>query len=876
MDRSKLNRALSSDDNPTPGYLYGEIARMTQSGPDVSHQVAEYVLARLRKGNYNTKYKALVVIKQVCRLARSDFRQRLQRNNSDIKDALDFRGQPDPYRGDAIYKRVREAAKEALEAIFNEEEVAPAAPLSHGRIQGFGSAVPEEPRGLALPSGAAISSGVTSVIGSVRERIGAADTGYVGGDDRRTSGGYDMGQSQSGMQGFGNPNFPDWRQEKSVMSRVGDSVMALSKQMSTQVPSIRALRMPGSTKSSLTGYEEHGPPGNFPSNRGPNGDRWNGGGYDPSQVSSVYHGASGGGGGGGGGSSGGSSGGRATNGYEPQSAPTQHASASSSYHAASQQSQSQGNGFGASGPRTRGQVGGSWGPSRAQAASAPAEPPLPTPSPVSAQPAGRAGGAVADGSYERQKVDELCAPGGLKATPPKEELESFVNECETLDSTLVVPAVLDAMSRGAEISNWRVSAKALHLAEALSKRHGKYRDTFASDESVDMIVPHAESAVASVRDRAIKLLRMLGVELRFDEEDSPPQDAAEQPSAAVAAVQAPSLEEETAPPASEPVAAPEPEMDLLGGYGEPEPAPALAPAPVPAAAAISTVAPASSTPDPAADEVEQPSVPGVSASAGPDLFSGLARRDAPHDASGPESKPQAATAPSMFANLSVKENKTPAEGSPPALEESPAQTVAPTPAQPPAQTSLLSFDDPVGLTDSAKKDKERADPSADPLWLLDPLAGSKAANGASSGATNGDPSLDLLASPGEANPAAPAAPLDPMQQQLLQLQYQNQILQQQMMRMQMMNMGNAGGLPGAGVRSPPTSHTKNDFSAMRPHGDHRAVIPAVGAASQGVSVQAGGSDAGAGSAFSFMADGKEKQSNSMAFDFVKDELAKKR
>eukprot|EP00968_Pinguiococcus_pyrenoidosus_P000439 scaffold29_cov251-Pinguiococcus_pyrenoidosus.AAC.34 len=105
-------------------------------------------------------------------------------------------------------------------------------------------------------------------------------------------------------------------------------------------------------------------------------------------------------------------------------------------------------------------------------------------------------------------------------------------------------------------------------------------------------------------------------------------------------------------------------------------------------------------------------------------------------------------------------------------------------------------------------------------------------------------------------------------------------------------MGNAGGPPGAGVRSPPTSHTKNDFSAMRPHGDHRAVIPAVvslgsprdlsyadalasdgrlaqGAASQGVSVQAGGSDAGAGSAFSFMADGKEKQSNSMAFDFVK-------
>eukprot|EP00636_Phaeomonas_parva_P015317 CAMPEP_0118876576 /NCGR_PEP_ID=MMETSP1163-20130328/17213_1 /TAXON_ID=124430 /ORGANISM="Phaeomonas parva, Strain CCMP2877" /LENGTH=352 /DNA_ID=CAMNT_0006812195 /DNA_START=253 /DNA_END=1307 /DNA_ORIENTATION=- len=300
MDRSKLNRALSSDDAPTPGYLYGEIARMTQTGPDVAGQVVDYILTRLRKGNHNTKFKALVVIKQVCRTARSDFRPRLQRQNAEVKECLQYRGPPDPLRGDAIYKRVREAAKEALEAIFNEEDVSAPAPLANGRIQGFGSGMPEDGHG--GPGGAYGNPGVAgnlrfgmnNMVSAARDRMDGGGAQYMGGNDRRTNGGNNFGGSASGMQGFGNPNFQDMRGQTSMLDKLGSAAASLGKTVTTQVPSLRALRMPGSTKSSLTGFDGP-PPGNLPSNRGPEGDRWTGGGgYNPNLSGGGYGGNQGG------------------------------------------------------------------------------------------------------------------------------------------------------------------------------------------------------------------------------------------------------------------------------------------------------------------------------------------------------------------------------------------------------------------------------------------------------------------------------------------------------------------------------------------------------------------------------------------------------
>ena len=55
MDRTMLNKATSADDTPTPGYMYGEIAKMTYAGD--TWQLEEYLTKKLQKDNPFTKHK---------------------------------------------------------------------------------------------------------------------------------------------------------------------------------------------------------------------------------------------------------------------------------------------------------------------------------------------------------------------------------------------------------------------------------------------------------------------------------------------------------------------------------------------------------------------------------------------------------------------------------------------------------------------------------------------------------------------------------------------------------------------------------------------------------------------------------------------------
>jgi hypothetical protein len=48
----------------------------------------------------------------------------------------EYKGPPDPLRGDEIYKRVRDAAKEALDAIFDSQMPVSSSSVT-SRIQGF-------------------------------------------------------------------------------------------------------------------------------------------------------------------------------------------------------------------------------------------------------------------------------------------------------------------------------------------------------------------------------------------------------------------------------------------------------------------------------------------------------------------------------------------------------------------------------------------------------------------------------------------------------------------------------------------------------------------------------------------------------------------
>ena len=71
-----------------------------------------------------------------------EFRREMQRNSVVVRQLFHYKGQPDPLKGDALNKAVRDTAHEAISAIFAEEnnnsKPSPADDLNK-RIQGFGN-----------------------------------------------------------------------------------------------------------------------------------------------------------------------------------------------------------------------------------------------------------------------------------------------------------------------------------------------------------------------------------------------------------------------------------------------------------------------------------------------------------------------------------------------------------------------------------------------------------------------------------------------------------------------------------------------------------------------------------------------------------------
>jgi ribonuclease Z len=85
--------------------------------------------------------QALRLIKYAVGKSGTDFRREMQRHSAAMRQLVHYRGHPDPLRGDALNKSVRETANEAIAAIFSTEDPKPAvATESLGkRIQGFGN-----------------------------------------------------------------------------------------------------------------------------------------------------------------------------------------------------------------------------------------------------------------------------------------------------------------------------------------------------------------------------------------------------------------------------------------------------------------------------------------------------------------------------------------------------------------------------------------------------------------------------------------------------------------------------------------------------------------------------------------------------------------
>ena len=184
-DRSLLARATEGTQAPTPGYLYLDIAKNVATSPMACQDVATYLTRRLHgKQNANIKYKCLKVIAKVAGspVTKGIFKRTMAQDSEAmacVKEALQYRGPPDPARGDEPYQKVREAAKEALDAIYSD------APTSNAAFEpSYGRAV-----------GAGAGTGAT------------------------------LGSSSSRMEGIGNPMFKDPRLDQQNQPMTAESFL---------------------------------------------------------------------------------------------------------------------------------------------------------------------------------------------------------------------------------------------------------------------------------------------------------------------------------------------------------------------------------------------------------------------------------------------------------------------------------------------------------------------------------------------------------------------------------------------------------------------------------------------------------------------------
>eukprot|EP01038_Epipyxis_sp_PR26KG_P006051 gene6051-8332_t len=158
MEKTLLNDATSMDECPTPGYMLNDIVKSSISSLNNTQKLLEFLLLRIAKNNPNVKYKCLLIIKHLCRNGRLEFKQEIGKNISSIKECLNYTGVPDPLRGDEPYRKVREAAKETLEAIY--DGMAPvhiSVLASSNKIQGIGNAEEYQAATTSSPKVAAVS-----------------------------------------------------------------------------------------------------------------------------------------------------------------------------------------------------------------------------------------------------------------------------------------------------------------------------------------------------------------------------------------------------------------------------------------------------------------------------------------------------------------------------------------------------------------------------------------------------------------------------------------------------------------------------------------------------------------------------------------------
>ncbi|KAE8688568.1 VHS domain-containing protein [Hibiscus syriacus] len=144
-----IDGATSDEDKVTPVHKLEEICELLRSAHvSIVKELSEFILKRLNHKSPIVKQKALRLIKYAVGKSGVEFRREMQRNSVAVRQLFHYKGQPDPLKGDALNKAVRETAHEAISAIFAEENNTskpPPADDFNKRIEGFGNSNFEMP-----------------------------------------------------------------------------------------------------------------------------------------------------------------------------------------------------------------------------------------------------------------------------------------------------------------------------------------------------------------------------------------------------------------------------------------------------------------------------------------------------------------------------------------------------------------------------------------------------------------------------------------------------------------------------------------------------------------------------------------------------------
>ncbi|GAB67989.1 hypothetical protein PCYB_125550 [Plasmodium cynomolgi strain B] len=148
MNRLILNKATSSNDEPTPGYLYNEISQMAFCSKESMNLVGEYLLKKLQRTDVNVKIKTLKILKHLCDKKRPDFRNFLKKKIDIIKNCQACSIVHDELKGETPSMLVRKEASDLIKLIYsydaaesdgkcasnNSQDM-----VKNNRIQGFGN-----------------------------------------------------------------------------------------------------------------------------------------------------------------------------------------------------------------------------------------------------------------------------------------------------------------------------------------------------------------------------------------------------------------------------------------------------------------------------------------------------------------------------------------------------------------------------------------------------------------------------------------------------------------------------------------------------------------------------------------------------------------